>query len=89
MYKFHNLRNKIAFIRISKSTNACSASCLLTIAFESHFILNVCSQTGLGNMNIIFLIFFPTISLTRSLNMTASGKIKINAFNCKNITNMF
>jgi len=40
-------------------------------------------------MNIIFPIFFSTISLSRSSNLTASGKIKLNAVNCKNIANMF
>jgi len=40
-------------------------------------------------MNIIFLDIFLTISLTRSLNLNASGKMKINNVNCKNIANMF
>lgn len=34
-------------------------------------------------MNMIFPIFFLTISLTCSSNLTASGKMKINAVNCK------
>ena len=89
MYKFQNLRNKIAFSRIFEKYRHTFCVVSPDHGIQKSFPFRMCVLGQGWDMNIIFPIFFPTISLTYSPNLNATGKIKINNVNCKNIANMF
>ena len=90
MYKFQDLRNKIAFIRIFEMYRRTFRVVSPNHGIQKSFPFRMCVlRQGWVTWISFFRYFFPTISLTRSSNLNVTGKMKINNVNCKNIANMF
>jgi len=91
MYKFQDLWNKIAFIRIFEMYRRTFRVVSPNHGIQKSFPFQMCvlRQGWVTWISFFFWYFFPTISLTRSSNLNVTEKIKINNVNCKNIANMF
>ena len=89
-YEFQDLWNKIAFIRSFEKYRRTFGVVSSNHGIRKSFPFWMCVlRQGWVTWISFFRYFFPTISMTRSSNLTTPEKMKINAVNCKNIANMF